>query len=121
MAFDPAQYTTTTRRQRQEYAPGWNAWASLLETGLAVATDRMLDLAEVTARSSVIDAPVQLPSAAECPRFRRESFDALHQALASLSPEEQRSVWAEIEDALGQFETDPGFVGPCELLIAGAT
>jgi hypothetical protein len=65
MALNPAQYTTNTRRQRQEYA--------------------------------------------------------LHQALASLSPEEQRSVWAEIEEALGQFETYPGFVGPCELVIAGAT
>jgi hypothetical protein len=41
--------------------------------------------------------------------------------LASLRPEEQRAVWAEIEEALGQFETDAGFVGPCELVIAAAT
>jgi SAM-dependent methyltransferase len=282
MAFDPAQYKTTTRQQWQEYASGWNAWSPLLETWLGDATDRMLDLAGVTAGSSVIDvaagaggqsiaaalragtsgrvlatdlspeilryaaqaaadagvenvstreldgehlhdldaggfdaaisrvgfiyfpdrhraltgihhvlrdsgrfatityssaatnqffslpvsiirrraglpapapdqpgpfsfadpelvhreltaagfhdivielidAPVQLPSAAECARFERESFGALHQMLASLSPQEQRSVWAEIEEALGQFETDPGFVGPCELVIAGAT
>ncbi len=282
MAFDPAQYKTTTRQQWQEYASGWNAWAPLLETWLGDATDRMLDLAGVTAGSSVIDvaagaggqsiaaahragpsgrvlatdlspeilryaakaaadagvdnvstreldgehlheldaggfdaaisrvgviyfpdrhraltgihhaladggrfatitystaatnpffsipvsiirrraqlpapapdqpgpfsfadpelvhreltaagfhdivielidAPVQLPSAAECARFERESFGALHQMLASLSPQEQRSVWAEIEEALGQFETDEGFVGPCELVIAGAT
>jgi len=282
MAFDPAQYKTTTRQQWQEYASGWNAWSPLLETWLGDATDRMLDLAGVTAGSSVIDvaagaggqsiaaahragtsgrvlatdlspeilryaakaaadagvdnvstreldgehlhdldaggfdaaisrvgfiyfpdrhraltgihhalrdggrfatitystaatnqffslpvsiirrraelpapapvqpgpfsfadpelvhreltaagfhdivielidAPVQLPSAAECARFERESFGALHQMLASLSPQEQRSVWAEIEEALGQFETDEGFVGPCELVIAGAT
>jgi SAM-dependent methyltransferase len=282
MAFDPAQYKTTTRQQWQEYASGWNAWSPLLETWLGDATDRMLDLAGVTAGSSVIDvaagaggqsiaaalragtsgrvlatdlspeilryaaqaaadagvenvstreldgehlhdldaggfdaaisrvgfiyfpdrhraltgihhvlrdggrfatitystaatnqffslpvsiirrraelpapapdqpgpfsfadpelvhreltaagfheivielidAPVQLPSADECARFERESFGALHQMLASLSPQEQRSAWAEIEEALGQFETDEGFVGPCELVIAGAT
>ncbi len=282
MAFDPVQYKTTTRRQWQEYASGWNAWSPLLETWLGDATDRMLDLAGVTAGSSVIDvaagaggqsiaaahragtsgrvlatdlspeilryaaqaaadagvenvstreldgehlhdldaggfdaaisrvgfiyfpdrhraltgihhvlrdggrfatitystaatnqffslpvsiirrraelpapapdqpgpfsfadpelvhreltaagfrdivielidAPVQLPSAAECARFERESFGALHQMLASLRPEEQRAVWAEIEEALGQFETDAGFVGPCELVIAAAT
>jgi ubiquinone/menaquinone biosynthesis C-methylase UbiE len=282
MAFDPAQYKTTTRQQWQEYASGWNAWSPLLETWLGDATDRMLDLAGLTAGSSVIDvaagaggqsiaaahragtsgrvlatdlspeilryaaqaaadagvdnvstreldgehlhdldaggfdaaisrvgfiyfpdrhraltgihhvlrdggrfatitystaatnqffslpvsiirrraelpapapdqpgpfsfadpelvhreltaagfhdivieliyAPVQLPSAAECTRFERESFGALHQMLASLSPQEQRAVWAEIEEALGQFEADEGFVGPCELVIAGAT
>jgi len=68
----------------------------------------------------LIDAPVRLLSAAECARFERESFGALHQMLASLNPEQQRSVWAEIEESLGQFEDDGGFVGPCELVVAGA-
>lgn len=68
----------------------------------------------------LVEAPVRLPSAAECTRFERESFGALHQMLASLNPDQQRSVWAEIEEELGQFETDQGFVGPCELVIAGA-
>lgn len=282
MPFDAAQYKTTTRQQWQDYASGWNDWAPLLETWLGDATDRMLDLAGVTAGSCVLDvaagaggqsiaaarrsgpsgrvlatdlspeilryaaeaaadagvdnvstreldgerlheldaggfdaaisrvgiiyfpdrhraltgihhalrdggrfttvsystaatneffslpvsiirrraelptpapdqpgpfsfadpelvdreltaagfhdivielvnAPVRLPSAAECARFERESFGALHQMLASLSAEEQRSVWVEIEEALGQFETGGGFVGPCQLIIAGAT
>jgi SAM-dependent methyltransferase len=69
----------------------------------------------------VIDAPVVLPSAAECVRFERESFGALHQMLGSMRPEEQASVWDEIEAALSQFDTPDGFVGPCELVIAGAT
>lgn len=69
----------------------------------------------------VMDAPVMLPSAAECVRFERESFGALHQMLGSLGPDDQQAVWEEIEVALGQFETDTGFVGPCELVIAGAT
>jgi len=69
----------------------------------------------------VVDAPVVLPTAAECVRFERESFGALHQMLGSLTPDAQQAVWDEIEAALGQFETDTGFVGPCELVIAGAT
>ncbi len=69
----------------------------------------------------VIDAPVRLPSAAECVRFERESFGALHQMLGGMTVDDQNSVWTEIETALNQFDTDDGFVGPCELVIAGAT
>lgn len=69
----------------------------------------------------VVDAPVCLPSAAECTRFERESFGALHQMLSGLDPKEQTAVWDEIEAALRRFDTPHGFVGPCRLLIAGAT
>lgn len=65
-----------------------------------------------------VPAPVRLPSAAECVRFERESFGALHQMLAALPEEERGGVWDEIEEALRQFETPDGFVGPCELLVA---
>lgn len=68
-----------------------------------------------------IEAPLRLPSAAECVRFERESFGALHQMLSSVPADERPSVWREIEDALGRFETRDGFVGPCELLVAGAS
>jgi SAM-dependent methyltransferase len=68
-----------------------------------------------------VPAPLRLPSAAECVRFERESFGALHQMLAPVPAEQQPAVWAEIEDALRRFETDRGFVGPCELLVAGGT
>ncbi len=69
----------------------------------------------------VMEAPVLLPSAADCVRFERESFGALHQMLGSMSAQEQDLVWDEIESALSQFDTVDGFVGPCELVIAGAT
>lgn len=69
----------------------------------------------------VIDAPVRLTSAAECARFERESFGALHQMLGTMTFEDQNTVWDEIVSALGRFETDDGFVGPCELVIVGAT
>ncbi len=69
----------------------------------------------------VVDAPVVLPSAAECVRFERESFGALHQMLAGLDAEQQDLAWKEIEEALRGYETGDGFVGPCELVVAGAT
>ena len=71
--------------------------------------------------AEVISAPVHLPSAAECLRFERESFGALHQMIAGLSAEEQAETWQEIEEALGQFETADGFVGPCEIVIGAGT
>lgn len=69
----------------------------------------------------LVDAPVRVSSAAECARFERESFGALHQMLSSLAPAEQDLVWTEISEALRRYDTDAGFVGPCELVIAGAT
>jgi hypothetical protein len=65
-----------------------------------------------------VNAPLRLPSAADCVRFERESFGALHQMLAGVPEAERESVWDEIRDALAPFEGDDGFVGPCELLVA---
>ena len=69
----------------------------------------------------LIDAPVLLSSAAECVRFERESFGALHQMLGTMAPDDQDRVWNEIESALAEYDTDAGFIGPCELVIAAAT
>ncbi len=68
-------------------------------------------------RVDTVPAPLRLPSAAECVRFERESFGALHQMLAGVDPPERPAVWDQIETALARFETPDGFVGPCELLI----
>jgi ubiquinone/menaquinone biosynthesis C-methylase UbiE len=68
-----------------------------------------------------IDSPVRLPSAAECVRFERESFGALHQMMAAMSERERAETWKEIEAALGKFETGHGFVGPCEMLVGAGT
>lgn len=64
-----------------------------------------------------LDAPVRLPSAAECVRFERESFGALHQMMSTLSETERADIWREIESELRQFEGQEGFVGPCEMLV----
>ena len=68
-----------------------------------------------------IDSPVRLPSAAECVRFERESFGALHQMMSGLSDEARADTWREIEAELRQFETPQGFIGPCEMLVGVAT
>lgn len=64
-----------------------------------------------------MEAPVRLPSAAECVRFERESFGALHQMMATLSDDERAGTWREIESALEKFEGPGGYVGPCEMLV----
>lgn len=68
-----------------------------------------------------IDSPVRLPSAAECVRFERESFGALHQMMATLGEAERAETWREIEAALGKYDTPEGFVGPCEMLVGAGT
>jgi len=68
-------------------------------------------------QTRVVTAPLRLPSAAECVRFERESFGALHQMLAGLTEAERQAAWEEIEQALCTFEGSEGFEGPCELVI----
>lgn len=72
-------------------------------------------------RSCTVSAPVELKSAAECVRFEKESFGALHQMLAGLDQPGKDAAWTEIEDSLRQFETKSGFEGPCEMIVAVGT
>ena len=69
-------------------------------------------------RAELVDSPLLLQSAKECVQFEKESFGALHQMMSSLSDLEKKSVWVEIETALQQFETENGFAGPCQMLVA---
>ena len=68
-----------------------------------------------------VDSPVCLASAAECVRFERESFGALHQMMAGLSESEREDTWREIAAELARFEGPQGFVGPCEMLVGAGT
>ena len=68
-------------------------------------------------RTQFVPSPLHLPSAAECVRFERESFGALHQMMSGLSEPEQEEVWEEIEGELRQFEGPNGFRGPCEMIV----
>lgn len=75
----------------------------------------------VDVKSEVIDAPLEMRSAAECLRFEKESFGALHQMLSSLDPAGRDAAWTEVGEGLRAFENANGFVGPCELVVAVGT
>ncbi len=72
----------------------------------------------INVKSELVDSPLLLPSAKECVRFEKESFGALHQMMSTLSDSEKDSVWNEIEEELKKFETQNGFAGPCEMVVA---
>ncbi len=67
----------------------------------------------------VVPAALGTASAAECVRFQRESFGALHQMMVGMSEAERREAWEEISERLRVYEAPGGFDSPCELL-AGA-
>jgi SAM-dependent methyltransferase len=71
--------------------------------------------------SQTMPAPLRLAAATECVRFERESFGALHQMLAGLTPEQRDEAWQEIATELARFEGPDGFEGPCELIVAWGT
>ena len=73
------------------------------------------------AEVKAVDSPVRMASAAECVRFEKESFGALHQMMSGMSETEKSETWLEIESELRKFEGPAGFVGPCEMLVGAAT
>jgi SAM-dependent methyltransferase len=107
------------RAQLPPPAPGQPGPFSL--GGPGVLTDLLTAAGFRAVGARAVPAPLRLPRAAECVRFERESFGALHQMLAGLAPDERAAAWREIEDELGRFEGPEGFVGPCELLVVSGT
>jgi hypothetical protein len=68
-----------------------------------------------------VAAPLKMKSAAECLRFEKESFGALHTMLAGTDEADKEAAWGKIESELRKFETASGSEGPCELImIAGS-
>ena len=100
-------------------APGLPGPFSLGAPGVIEEAYRAAGFGEVEVRT--VDAPVRFDSAAECVRFERESFGALHAMLAGVAAEQHERVWEQIAAELAQFEGPQGFIGPCELLVASAT
>ncbi|MGI9352399.1 MAG: class I SAM-dependent methyltransferase [Rhizobiaceae bacterium] len=67
-----------------------------------------------------VQAPLRFASAGECVRWRREASGTMQQMLSGLDQADKDDIWAEVTEALRQFETSDGFVSPCELLICSA-
>ncbi len=72
-------------------------------------------------KSRTVAAPLRMSSAAECVRFERESFGALHQMLSSLDDLARAAAWEEIAEKLRQYEHDGAFEGPCEMIVGVGT
>lgn len=107
------------RAQLPPPAPGQPGPFSLGGPGALHAALSAAGLSDVSV--DVVPAPLRLSSAAECVRFERESFGALHQMLSGVPAEERPAVWDEIEASLTRFETAGTFAGPCELLVGSGT
>ena len=103
------------RAQLPPPLPGQPGPFSLGGPGVLEDTFRRAGFDDVETR--VVPAPLRMSSAAECLRFERESFGALHQMLAGLTEAERQAAWDEIERELRQFEGPGGFEGPCELIV----
>lgn len=96
-------------------APGQPGPFSLGAAGVLEDAYRRAGFREIVAQP--VDSPVRMASAAECVRFERESFGALHQMMTGLSEADRQETWAEIERELSQFDGPSGFVGPCEMIV----
>ena len=96
--------------------PGQPGPFSLGQPGAIESVFERAGFRNVSATKVVAD--LALTSAAECVRFEKESFGALHQMLAGLDDRGKSEAWAEIEDALRSFEGPGGFAGPCTLVVA---
>lgn len=107
------------RAQLPPPLPGQPGPFSLGGDGVLEATLAKAGFTQIEVRR--VPSPVKLPSAAECVRFERESFGALHQMMAGLDDGGRAQVWRDIEAALQAYATPDGFVGPCEMLVAVGT
>ncbi len=100
-------------------APGQPGPFSFGQEGVIEAAFEQAGFENVQVRR--LAAPLRLSSAAECVRFERESFGALHQMLAGLDEPARDAAWQEIEQELRGFEGPEGFAGPCEMIVAAGT
>ena len=107
------------RAQLPPPAPGQPGPFSLGAPGVAERALADAGFHDITVEA--VPSPLRMTDAAECVRFERESFGALHQMLSGLSEPERAAAWAEIGEALAEFDGPDGFTGPCEMLVVSAT
>jgi SAM-dependent methyltransferase len=95
--------------------PGQPGPFSLGAPGVLEETFRTAGFRDVKCKTFA--APLRMSSAAECVRFERESFGALHQMLSGLDEQARTAAWDEIAARLRQYEHDGVFEGPCEMVV----
>lgn len=67
-----------------------------------------------------IAAPFHLPTVKDYMKFVRTSAAPVVRIVNSLDAAKAEAAWAEMEQALGRYETAAGWVGPNELLLTAA-
>ena len=82
------------RAQLPPPQPGQPGPFSLGGPGVVEAALSTAGFVDVTVET--VPAPLQLASAAECVRFERESFGALHQMLTGVDEDQRQAVWDDI-------------------------
>lgn len=107
------------RAQLPAPAPGQPGPFSFGEPGTIETAFEQAGFENIKARR--LASPLRLRSAAECVRFEREAFGALHQMLAGLDDAGRDAAWQEIEQELRHYEGPEGFAGPCEMIVAAGT
>lgn len=116
--FSTPVSTIRRRAQLPPPLPGQPGPFSLSGDGVLESAFQRAGFHDIQVRA--VPAPLRMATAAECVRFERESFGALHQMMASLNETEREATWQEIAQELQQYENTAGFEGPCELLIGVA-
>jgi len=107
------------RAQLPPPAPGQPGPFSLGAPG--VAESALVEAGFRDVAVETVPSPLRMKSAADCVAFERESFGALHQMLSGLPEPDRDAAWAEIAEALAEFDGPDGFVGPCEMLVVSGT
>jgi len=107
------------RAQLPPPVPGQPGPFSLGSPGVAEQAFAGAGFRDVTV--AAVPSPVRMATSADCLQFERESFGALHQMLAGLPADEREAAWAEVGDALAEYDGPDGFTGPCEMLVVSGT
>jgi hypothetical protein len=113
-SFDPRASTVVLASSTSRPAPGGQTIAAARRAASVLATDI----------SSNILAFAAAEARARGSRQRRHAQRVVPRApqmMSALSEAERERTWAEIEDALREFEGPDGFVAPCELVVGGGT
>jgi SAM-dependent methyltransferase len=100
-------------------APGQPGPFSLGAPGAAEAAFAEAGFSDIGVQA--VPSPLRMARSADCLRFERESFGALHQMLSGLTDSDQELAWAEVGEVLARFDGPDGFVGPCEMLVVSAS
>ncbi|QWG24056.1 class I SAM-dependent methyltransferase [Bradyrhizobium sediminis] len=102
--------------QRDPFQPG--GLLSLGKPGLIDELFREAGFREIA--TTRLAAPFRLPTVKDYMDFIRTSAGPVVQIVQRLEPTKAAAAWADMEEALGRYQTPTGWEGPNELLLTAA-